>query len=289
MATATLISDFSVKAFNDVADYDDVRAFGEKDKNLPSLKPTIDAFGALFADCKKNEHANLSLIHRHFLLKDGEKKVAWQDEENQILIIKATQASEYAGNGQKLLPYLFQVVEKEDGKPTLVPLEFALHSNEDRYELLEAQIEAISDEAFLAKFLKLTQELEGGNLFGILLPARDFLIPNECKSRSTIEVAGDGDRTLIVKPFKRGDGERKPDGCCSCWHCTHCEHYGEENTNASGPDCNLGGNQPDFSGPGCTNCEVTTVAWKFSDEGKAEDGPCCCHCTHCHHCHWMNH
>ena len=186
MATATLISNFSVQAFNDVADYDDVRAFGEKDKDLPSLKPTIDAFGSLFADCKKNQHASLSLIHRHFLLKEGEKKVAWQDDENQILIIKATQASEYADDDdKKLLPYLFQVVEKEDGKPTLIPLEFVLHSKQDRYELLQEQLEVISDETFLTKFLKLTKEMDGGNLFGILLPARDFLLPKDCKSRST--------------------------------------------------------------------------------------------------------
>lgn len=136
------------------------------------MKDTIRAFGSLFADNNKNKHAGLSLIHRHFLLKDGEKKVALQDDDNQILIIKATQASEFTDE-KTLLPYLFQVAEK-DGKPTLIPLEYVLHCKKERSDLLEQQLKAISDDS---KFLKLSKKLPGSRLFGIFLPSRDFFYP----------------------------------------------------------------------------------------------------------------
>ena len=198
------VQEFSFKTFNEVADYHMVRHIGEKEKELGSYAPKINEIGQVFLDHGMEKYVGLSLTHRHFSLKEGELKVAVQ-RGNEVKIV-ARKASDK--DRDTLVPYMFQVVEMEDGRPGLIPLEYVDHSdNAELFNKCKTEYQAIQNEAFLKDFLKVLAEQEVGSYFGLILNSRDDIVIKEGETKLESGGGKFGERTLLVRAFPRSQIE----------------------------------------------------------------------------------
>lgn len=245
-----MILTFSVDTFNGlVGHYDHVRHYGDKD--LGDMLPIINKFGDLFIKHGVEKHAGLSLSHRHFKLKEGEKKLARQPDRS-TLIIKAVPEDE----ATRALPYLLLPVAGSAGNgPQLVPLEYVLHEDAAQMKSLEGDIERVCNEEFLQEFLELAAANKVDGVYGLTLASRDTLEVNK-QTHGTLEGSGCQPRSLVVKVIRKDDdsdennkdittvawkfkedavtGKVVPISACSslihgeagaCWHqCNHCGH-----------------------------------------------------------------
>mmetsp|Transcript_9705 Transcript_9705/g.26440 ORF Transcript_9705/g.26440 Transcript_9705/m.26440 type:complete len:247 (-) Transcript_9705:1464-2204(-) len=190
-----MILAFSTSSFNSlVHDFHDVRHYGDSKKELRHMCPVLNKFGDLFLAHGKEKHLFLCLTHRHFQLKDGEKKVAKQ-ESNEIHI-KPLPENEAASS----IPYMFLPI-KADGKPGLVPLEYVIPSDDQHKAELEEAIEAACDEVFLEAFAELAKQEKVERIYGISLKCRYNLACDE-DTETTLEMPGAGPRSLVVKVMK---------------------------------------------------------------------------------------
>eukprot|EP00934_Nitzschia_sp_Nitz4_P007541 Nitzschia sp. Nitz4//scaffold196_size54656//22641//23459//NITZ4_006639-RA/size54656-processed-gene-0.61-mRNA-1//-1//CDS//3329540426//7531//frame0 len=213
MAATDIILPFSVKAFNQVNDYFDVRQYGDRDKKLFQMLDTVNAFGDLYCEHGMESTAGLSLSHRHFDLKEGEMKIATQSNDT-LLKVKATPIHDIP-EAAEVLPYLFQPVLHE-GSVRLLPLEYVIHQDPEHIAALKSEIDKICNPDFLKAFCELAEARKVSGLYGIFLQSRDFLryLPSK---EGTIEGSGEGDRVLQVKVVSKKFIRDAPDATTVGW------------------------------------------------------------------------
>lgn len=259
MATSVVqLRSFDHEVFNSIPDYHKVRHLGDIDKNLSSMLPIINKFGDIFIKHGIEKFAGLTLIHRHFLLKAGEYKVAKQTE-NELHIGAIAFPGDDKLMSENINPYMFlprDIGEKE--VLDLYPLEFVHHLDLSNITQIKAEIEAIQNVAFLRDFHEVAKAEGVEGIYGIILHSRDN-ISFDKKFQTLIEGSGTDDRSLVVKVIPREElkgsdsttvgwsfhkncqgkvfpmaqcysalhGESEGIHNCEGWnHCYHCEHGG---------------------------------------------------------------
>lgn len=283
--TTSLVSAFSVDAFNSVKDYHDIRALGESDKKLPEMIPIINKFGAVFGKHHKEDNAALSLTHRHFKLLQGEKKVAWQcDAENKFHIRAVAEGDIELKSGEKLLPYHFLPVA--DGTSvSLIPLEFVIHRKPERIAALERDIAAICDEDFLRSFLDTARDNKVDGVYGLVLPSRAFLDFDKT-IHTTVEGSGGAPRTLVIEVSDKTKLKDNDDFTTVAWRfaadnegrivpwsaCSSLRHDDAQEPNVKGHTANCAGIH------GCCNHCYHNV--KGHTANCVGSHGCCNHCYH---------
>lgn len=214
-----MINEFNARIFDELQDFAEVSGcISELERELPTLSRVIVSHGVQDLVC-------VTLLHKHFDLKAGEKLVEELNESGSTLTPQSLES-------HFLVPCLWKVNDVMTDFPEkgFDPLEFIRKDRPEGRNALLQVTSLLEKRAFLSEFASTIRENDLVGTFGLSLVRREHLLP---KSDEYLLESTDEAKRMLTFAVRKINAIKATNVVPTMWrfgangqvsHCGHCGH-----------------------------------------------------------------